>query len=132
LCSKKTTQKIYFVFSFCGFRTPKALIGPDFHMSGNEGQYNYSYHYRGRSVRCDHRRTYPYPSFFTPQWGDGGTIMPPPSYPNFLRRGGAIMSPLLSDLSDEGTALPIHLILKVIRDKTHVSRYRTLKKRLAK
>jgi hypothetical protein len=54
----------------------------------------------------------------------------PPLLPQFFGVGGAIMSPLLSDLSDEGTALPIHLILKVTRDKTHVSRYRTLKKHL--
>ena len=44
LCSKKTTQKIYFflLHPFCGFRPPKALIGLDVHMSVNESQYNYS------------------------------------------------------------------------------------------
>ncbi len=41
-CARKRRHKKYIFFPFCGFRTPKALIGLDFHMSVNESQYNYS------------------------------------------------------------------------------------------
>ena len=55
----------------------------------------------GRSLRFDHRRTYLYPSLVSPPNGmTGGTIMPPPSYLNFLRwaGGGNYVPPLIRSL----------------------------------